>query len=85
MKRHDAAQVLTALDEKVLPLTHIKDAINFTRKDESLALQLADACAWAFRHAFDRGTFKTDPYVLALEDATVWHSMTTLDAARRLA
>ena len=84
MKRHDAADVLPNLDNEVLPLRHIKDAVNFVYKNESPALQLADACSWAFRRAFANGTFNSDPYRLALDEVTLWHSMTTWDAARQL-
>lgn len=84
MKRADVATVLPELNQDYLPLKHIKDAVNFVRKEESFVLQLADACAWTFRRAFAAGTFNSDPYRLALDDPTVWYSMTTWDAARRL-
>jgi hypothetical protein len=37
---------------QLLPLRHVKDGINFVTKEESLALQLADVCAWTIRKRF---------------------------------
>jgi hypothetical protein len=86
MKRPDAAKIFGASRRNDLPLVRIKDGINFTRKEESKALQMADACAWLIRRTGPLG--KKDAKVSHLYDLLKpqirnWH-MTTLDEAKRL-
>jgi hypothetical protein len=85
LKRKDAAKVLQLYGREadLLPLKRIKDEIRPLTKEGSPILQLADACAWAFR-AFikkEKGAQKFYPIV---KDQVVSWRMTTLDVARRL-
>jgi hypothetical protein len=83
MKSKDAAEVLDVLDKKYLPLVRIKDGINFATKEESKALQLADACAWAYRKSLLRD-IRALHFYAALQPQIFSVSMTTFDAAARL-
>lgn len=51
--RYNLALFLGKKAQQVLPITRIVDEIRFHEKDDALLLQLADACAFLLRHAFE--------------------------------
>lgn len=67
----------------LLPLKHVKDGINFVTKKESLALQLADACAWTIRKRFTKDP-KARLFFDLLDPAILGYTVTSMDAAARL-
>jgi hypothetical protein len=86
MKRPDAVEIFGTARRNHLPLARIKDGINFTRKEESKALQMADACAWLIRRTGPLGSKDAKVsylYDLLKPQIRSWH-MTTLDEAKRL-
>jgi Protein of unknown function (DUF3800) len=84
MKSENAKAKLPSMwFSSALPLVRIKEGINFVTKPESLALQLADACAWAFRKHRTKDP-KASQFYATLETQVVKFSMTTVDAAALL-
>jgi hypothetical protein len=74
---------LVTMERELLPLVRIKDGINFVSKQESKALQLADACAWAARKMFNREP-EASRFYSALEPKIDSIHGTVVDAAARL-
>ena len=79
-----AKLALTGGHERTLPLVKIKDTINFAAKDESPALQLADACAWTFRKWLTKKDDRSLGLYAILEPQIDSYWMTTLDETKRL-
>lgn len=83
MRSRKGSEMLNVMGKRHLPLRHVKDGINFVTKPESLALQLADACAWTIRKWFSSRQ-AAEPFYNLLYPAIVCYVLTSADSAARL-
>jgi hypothetical protein len=83
MKSNRAAETLNIMNKELLPLVRIKDGINFQFKEESKALQLADACSWCYFKQLGRDS-RTSHLYARLKPQIYSTSMTSFDAAALL-
>jgi hypothetical protein len=85
MRSSEACQKLNMAAKRLLPLQRIKDGINFVTKEESLALQLADCCAWSVRKYLTNSKDPTShKYFDPIKELVRCYGSTAMDAAALL-